>query len=208
MAQNSTSRRPRGRPPKTIDREQLADVIERLFAEGGIEAVAIDRTAKELSISRATLYRTIPTKEALLGVLMERIMRRLGADAEAAATADGRTARERMHALVRVHVEAATHLPRSLFTLFGGARLPPETYEDWRRWRADYEQLWVDTIREAAADGAVRTTDPVTATRLILGMCVWVSRWFRPDQDVPAEQIADVAIALLDASPDHQEDPA
>ena len=45
--------------------------------------------------------------------------------------------------------------------------------------------------------GFLDKTDPVVATRLILGMIIWVSRWYRPSEKVTAEQIADSAIALL-----------
>ena len=55
-----------GRPRLTIDRDAVADAVAELFAEGGYEAVSIVDTAEKLSLSRATLYRTVPTKEDLL----------------------------------------------------------------------------------------------------------------------------------------------
>ena len=47
----------------------VADAVAELCAEGGYEAVSIVDTAEKLSVSRATLYRTVPTKEDLLGIL-------------------------------------------------------------------------------------------------------------------------------------------
>jgi AcrR family transcriptional regulator len=55
----------------------VADAVAELFAEGGYEAVSIPGTAEKLSVSRATLYRTVPTKEDLLGVLFERSTREI-----------------------------------------------------------------------------------------------------------------------------------
>jgi hypothetical protein len=39
--------------------------------------------------------------------------------------------------------------------------------------------------------------DPVVAARLILGMLIWVSRWYRPSEKVTPDEIADAAIHLL-----------
>lgn len=61
--------RPRGSPRLDIDKDAVADAVAELFAEGGYAAVAIADTAAKLSVSRSTLYRTVPTKEDLLGIL-------------------------------------------------------------------------------------------------------------------------------------------
>src|SRR5437868_14879419 len=74
-------RRGRGRPRRDIDREQVADAVEELFEEGGYEAVSIEETAKRLGVSRATLYRTVPSKEHLLAILFERMTTELYAAA-------------------------------------------------------------------------------------------------------------------------------
>ena len=35
------------------------------------------------------------------------------------------------------------------------------------------------------------------ATRLVLGMLVWISRWYRPNMKIDPEALADEAIGLL-----------
>ena len=73
MAEVSTAPRPRGRPRRVIDLDDLLDGVERLFRQGGLEGVSIERAAAELGVSRATLYRTVPSKEHLLGLLFKRM---------------------------------------------------------------------------------------------------------------------------------------
>ena len=63
--------RPRGRPRLTIDRDAVAEAVAELFREGGYEAVTIPSVAEKLSVSRATLYRTVSAKRDLLGILYE-----------------------------------------------------------------------------------------------------------------------------------------
>ena len=44
-------------------------------------------------------------------------------------------------------------------------------------------------------------TDPVVATRLLLGMIVWVSRWWRPDMELDADDLVEQAMRLLEGGP-------
>jgi hypothetical protein len=46
-------------------------------------------------------------------------------------------------------------------------------------------------------DGYLEDGDPLVSTRLILGMIIWVSRWYRPSDKITPDQIADSAIGLL-----------
>lgn len=194
-----TTRGP-GRPPKHIDRARLVDVIEELFASGGVDEVTIENAAREMAVSRATLYRSVPTKEHLLALLFERMTSELGLAARIAVSAADVTPRDRLCGLIAVHISAAVRMRHYLFVFFQGSQLPPETADHWRRWRQDYEQLWQEAVIDAAEAGVIRADDPIVATRLILGMCIWVSRWYRPDRDPPAERLAAMTIDLIDRS--------
>jgi AcrR family transcriptional regulator len=189
--------RPRGRPRKVIDLDELLDAVKRLFHEGGLEGVSIERAAQELGVSRATLYRTVPSKEHLLSLLFKRMTEEVTASALEATKADGRTARERLHALIRVQFEAAIEMREYMFVFFGGGFLQPEVYSQWRRWAREFEQIWVGAVRDAADEGALTISDPVISTRLVLGMILWVSRWYRPGMKLDADQLTDEAILLL-----------
>ncbi|WP_354699702.1 hypothetical protein DSM112329_05424 [Paraconexibacter sp. AEG42_29] len=192
--------RKRGRPPRTIDNDDVVAAIERLFAEGGIDAVTIERTAQEISVSRATLYRTVPSKEHLLGILFERMTQDLGRAAQAATSAKDQTTRQRLEGLVKVQIHAAVQMRDYLFVYFDGTWLPEGVYDNWRHWTHEYEQVWFDTVGAAIADGDLPAGEPVIITRLILGMTIWVANWFRPEEGFTADQIAEHAVQLLDAA--------
>jgi AcrR family transcriptional regulator len=190
--------RPRGRPRKVIDLTALLDAVEKLFREGGLEGVSIERAAQELGVSRATLYRTVPSKEHLLGLLFKRMIDEVTARALEATKEDGRTAKERLYALMRVQFEAAIEMREYMFVFFGGGWLQPDVYSDWRRWSREFEQIWVGAVRAAADEGALAVSDPVIATRLLLGMILWVCRWYRPHMELDADDLANQAIRLLE----------
>src|SRR5258706_15369225 len=88
--------RKRGRPPRAIETDAVIEAVERLFADGGIDAVTIERTAAELGVSRATLYRTVPSKAHLLGIHFVSMTRELDRAAREATGAPGATPRERL----------------------------------------------------------------------------------------------------------------
>jgi len=197
--QNTAARsnsRPRGRPRLEIDLDAVAEAVAELLSEGGYDAVGVPEVAEKLSISRATLYRTVPTKVDLMGILFERRTRDLSRQARAtiAATADPA---EQLTNLIRLNTNAAVQMRNYMSVFFGGGDLPPEVYSRWRTWIRRYENMWMKVVTANMRDGYLVEGDPVVTTRLILGMCVWISRWYRPSENLTSDEIADAAINLL-----------
>jgi AcrR family transcriptional regulator len=198
VAHEVQSRRARGRPKLVIDRDELLDVVEHLFSSGGLDAVSIERAAEELGVSRATLYRAVPSKERLLGALLERMTDDLTSRSLQAVTTDGRTASERLRALMHVHFQAAIDMRDYLFVFFeGSTRLEPDDYTVWRDFTREYERIWVTTLKAAAAEDGRTLDDPEVAARLVIGMVIWVSRWYRSDSGIDATDLTQQAIQLL-----------
>jgi AcrR family transcriptional regulator len=190
----SASPRPRGRPRLTIDRDAVAEAVAELLHDG--EAVGIPEVAEKLAISRATLYRTVPTKADLMGILFERSTRNLSAQARAAIAATSDSA-EQLTRLIRLQAEGAVEMRRYMAVFFGGGDLPPEVFARWHTWSKRYENMWVKVVTACMRDGYLDEDDPVVTTRLILGMLIWVSRWYRPVEKLTPEEIADAAIRLV-----------
>ena len=190
--------RPRGRPRLEIDPDAVADAVAELFAEGGIEAVSILDAAEKLSVSRATLYRTVPTKEHLLGILFERSTGELTKAARASLKETTDPA-ERLLVLVRLQVDAAIRMRRYMPVFFGGGDLPPDVYERWHKWSREFEQIWVGVIKENMKAGLVPDGDPTVTARLLLGSLIWISRWYRPSDKHDPESITQAAVDLIQA---------
>ncbi len=188
--------RPRGRPRLDIDPDAVADAVAELFAEGGLEAVSILDTAEKLSVSRATLYRTVPTKEHLIGILFERSTGELTQNARATVKEIDDPA-ERLLSLVRLQVDAAIRMRRYMPVFFGGGDLPPDVFERWHKWSREYEKIWVSVVKDNMEAGVLAEAEPVITARLLLGSCIWVSRWYRPKDKFSPEEITEVAVGLV-----------
>ncbi|MCV7032516.1 TetR/AcrR family transcriptional regulator [Mycobacterium sherrisii] len=189
-------RRPRGRPKTEIDLDLVADAVAGLFVEGGMDAVSIVGAAKKLDVSRATLYRTVPTKEHLLGVLFERSTKELTEMATAVVDSD-QPIRAKLAQLIELQVDAAVRMRRYLPVFFGGIGLPSDVFKRWHSWSRKYEAMWTTCVQEAMDEGVLAHSHPVAATRLILGQCIWVSRWYRPNEGIATADIAEAAINLV-----------
>lgn len=190
--------RPRGRPRLDIDPDAVADAVAELFAEGGIDAVSILDTAEKLSVSRATLYRTVPTKEHLIGILFERSTGELTENARST-LAETEGAAERLVVLVQLQVDAAIRMRRYMPVFFGGGDLPSDVVARWHKWSRDFEDIWVDVVTENMNEGLLPQGDPVITSRLLLGACIWVSRWYRPTDKYDADTITETAVNMVKA---------
>lgn len=188
--------RPRGRPRLTIDNEVIADAVAELLAAGGYEAVGVPEVAQRLKISRATMYRVVPTKSDLLGILFEVRTRQLSEDSEAAVSAVTDSAGQ-LAALIHLQAEAAVTMRRYMPVFFGGGDLPPEVFARWHLWSKRYEDLWVDVVTANIEDGNLKEGDPQITARLILGAMIWVSRWYRPVEKLTPDDISETAANLL-----------
>jgi AcrR family transcriptional regulator len=195
-ATTSNNARPRGRPRLTINHDAVADAVAELFHEGGYEAVTIVDTAEKLGVSRATLYRTVPTKEDLLGILFERSTREL-TDRVKRAIREFEDAGEQLTQLIHLQADAAVEMRSYMPVFFGGGDLPPDVVARWHTWSRQYEKLWMKVVTANIRAGYLDDGDPLVTTRLILGMIIWVSRWYRPSEKITPAQIADAAIHIL-----------
>jgi len=191
-----SSTRPRGRPRVEIDLSAVSDAAARIFSERGYDAVSIESVAAELDVSRATLYRTIPTKDAVLSLLFERSTADLFHVASEVADA-GHEAGEALQGLIKVHVAAAIRMGPYMTVFSNPAGMAPEALARWRKWTHEYEQLWATTVKRAMAAGILPDGDVTTTTRLLLGMLIWVSRWRGAGPGATADDIAETAIALV-----------
>src|SRR5262249_29885328 len=104
---------------------------------------------------------------------------------------------ERLSRMVELQVDAAVRMRHYLSVFFGGADLPTDVFDRWHGWSREYEALWTECVEEAEEGRGLVRVEFVAAPRLILGMSIWVSRWYRPDDGIETADIAASAIALL-----------
>jgi AcrR family transcriptional regulator len=187
-------------PPQSR-RVEICRTAAQIFRDRGYDATSVSDVARALGMTKAGLYHYFDSKEALLFEIMTYGLERVRDDVVIPAQAI-RDPEERLRQIVLRHARIATngrgavaHLGDELRALPAAAR---RQIEERMRF---YFDLIRDTLTELEANGRLRDIDPTVGAFSLMGMILWLPRWFRQDgrlsQERVANEIADLAMAGL-----------
>lgn len=138
--------------------DRIADIAWDLFTGAGFDAVTMERIAEAADVSKVTLYRYFPAKEALLRHVFHRDLRQAfpAMQAELARSAPGRARIARFLELQAVWCEEHRPflLPYTRYRL-ADMRLPAEGRE-----RSGMDVIFGELIAQGQAAGDLRTDQP------------------------------------------------
>lgn len=196
MTAPSPAARRRGRPGH--DLESVLDAAVALFIERGFDGTSIDDLARRLGISKSAVYHHIASKDALLGLALDRALTGLEEVAARVRALQG-PAIERLTTLVGASVEVLVErLPyvTVLVRVRGNTAVEREALARRRR----LDRLAADLVRQAVAAGDLRPDlDPALTARLVFGTVNSLTEWLKPGgRHDPAALAAAVTTTLLD----------
>ena len=178
---------------KIRDRDQIVDAAARLFGEKGYEETSLDDVAADLGTARSALYYHVSGKAELRSLIQIRRVQMLVAECRAIADSKA-TPAEKLGGLVRAHISHfARFYPESRgWSFITSARAVQDASSE----ALHAEQRKVDgcireVIREGIADGSFREVDVALAALGVIGMCNYVTTWYRPDGARTLAEIAD-----------------
>ena len=187
-----TEPRRRGRPG--LD---LATVLERsvgLFNERGFDGTSMEDLAQHLGITKSAIYHHVPSKDALLGLALDRALSGLEEAATDVRAMDG-AAVDRLETLVRRSVEVLVErLPYVTLLLRVHGNSVVERDALVRRRRLD--RFAAALVKEAVGDGDLRPdVDAAITARLLFGMVNSLVEWLRPATAHTADELAHAVTA-------------
>lgn len=178
---------------RAVIEAHLLDAAAKQFASGGYRQTTLDTIAQQAGIAKASIYRYVASKQELLckifvqvGVTFTNALEPI----QMAPLPPQEKLRRAVQQLLRIISENVV-----LFTVFykEESDLPPDlqaqVIEVRRRNAAGLEHI----LREGMERGVFRAMDTRLVVQAILGMCAWLHKWYRP-QD---ERVDDVATAFL-----------
>jgi AcrR family transcriptional regulator len=176
---------------------QILTAAADRFRARGYRATTLDEIARQVGMSKATLYGYFRSKEQLLAAIFHRTMSLFERELKAI-RASRATPAEQLRRVIRHHVRNVI-AERSFLTVFFGeeANLPPQLGRAITRRKARYDRD-VRAIVRAALGGAGATAIPARLVVFaVLGMSNWVYTWYRPGGWSP-DAVADAFIALVE----------
>lgn len=174
--------------------DRLAEIYRtaaQIILRKGYDATSVNDIANALGVTKAGLYHYISGKKELLFDIMNFGLDEL--DEEVAAPAD-RIAdpEERLRFMIAAHARLVTRGQGAITILVDEitALTPAQSRKITRRKREYFDRLR-DVLEELKRAGRLHDVNTTAAAFSLLGMINWLSRWFRPDGPLTAEQAAD-----------------
>lgn len=189
---NGTGKRER------LTQKAIVDAAAALFARNGFGATSLDDIASVLGVTKGAFYYHVKNKEEILRLIYltvltasEDPLRRI-AEADLLPGEKLRRAVEHQAAVAADRSPAMTVFYREQPHLTG-----PFAGEILLRKKA-YERYFERIIEEGQAAGMFhKEIDPKIATFGLLGMCNWLSQWYRSEGQYSPQQIADMFMRMI-----------
>jgi AcrR family transcriptional regulator len=183
---------------KIRDRDQIVDAAAQLFSQKGYEATSLDDVAAFLGTARSALYYHVSGKAELRSLIQIRRVHMLVSDCHA--IADSRvSAAEKLGDIARAHL---AHFERFYPESKGWSFItttPLVHDESSAALHAEQRKVHAcirEVIEAGMASGEFRPADPSVAALGIIGMCNYVTTWFRPEGARSIAEVADVYAAM------------
>jgi len=181
----------------------------QVFLEQGYDATSMNQIAERCQITKPGLYYHFKSKQELLFSVMSVALDVLEKNT-LAATLAATDHEDRLRRIINTHARIVTDEGDGAFTILVTQETKALTPED-RRIVQHRMRSHVDLIRATLGalqnEGRLRDLDISVAAFSILGMVVWIARWFRGsgplDNHEVADQVTNLAMAavLRDARP-------
>ena len=182
-------------------RSEMYRTIAQLFRDRGFDATSVSEIARALGLTKAGLYHHFDSKEALLFEIMMFGLDKVRDEVILPVRAIG-DPEERLRQLITRHARITTRGQGAVAHLQDEIRaLPPAARRQVEHRMRVYFDLVRGTLDELHAAGRLADVDRTVATFSLIGMILWLPRWFRQDgrltQDHVAENIANLALGGL-----------
>ena len=174
----------------------IREAALKLLARHGYEAMSMRQLGEEVGVQAAALYRYFPNKEELLFTLLREHMEGLIASWDAARPA-ALDPFGSLSAFVRNHI--SFHVARRHSTHVSNLELrslSPAKLTTILRMRNSYEKELRQILRDGAESGAFAIDDVGLTAMAIIQMITGVIVWFRPDERLSVEEVAETYHAM------------
>ncbi len=176
--------------PPASRRAEICRTAAQLFRDRGFDATSVSDVARALGMTKAGLYHYFESKEALLFEIMNYGLDRVRDEVLVPIRAI-RDPEERLHQIVIRHASIATQGRGAVTHLNDEIRaLPPASRRQLEERMRKYVEIVRDTLAELKAAGRLRDIDPTVAAYSLIGMILWLPRWFRQDGRLTQQQVA------------------
>lgn len=179
--------------------DRLAEIYRaaaQIICEKGYDATSMNEIAEAVGITKAGLYHHISGKRDLLFQIMNFGLDALEEEVIQPARAL-KDAEQRLRAIIHGHAQLITsrstpqgNNPVTVVVDEVAGLTPAQRRKISQRKRA-YVDFISDTLRQLQEDGKLAEVDITAAAFSLLGMILWLSRWYSPAGRLTPEQVSE-----------------
>lgn len=181
---------PKNGTQKSQDRAQeIYLTAAQIFFTKGYNATSLNDIADALGITKAGLYYYVESKQELLYQIIK-----LGLDDVKAKVLDPareiKDAEERLGFIIFNHARLSAGGNHAVIIISHEVdALAFNQKQEVLGRRREYFEFIRNTLVEMQEQGKIREIDLTTATFTILGMIIWLARWFSPNGKISVEEV-------------------
>jgi AcrR family transcriptional regulator len=174
-----------------LTQKAIVATAAELFAGWGFGATSLDDIAERLGVTKGALYYHIKNKEEILRLIYLMVLAASEEPLARIAEADLPPAEKLYRAIVHHVAVAADRSPAMIVFYREQPHLTGSFAKEIIVRKKAYEIYFQRIIMEGQATGVFTgKIDPKIAAFGILGMCNWLSQWYRPDGPLNSQEIA------------------
>lgn len=192
-----------------IKREVVLETAVTLFNERGFRATSLDDVARQLGVTKPTIYQYVGSKDEILFDCVVRGLEMIRTAAEAA-TQGHQTGRGKLEAAMHAYALAMTRDFCRCVTRTADTELSEESRKEFRRLKRSIDEMMRGMVQAGMDDGSLRAGNARVVTFTLSGALNWIGRWYEPSREMDPEFIATNVVRTLvaglaaDAEPDRQ----
>ncbi len=183
---------------KRLTQKAIVDAAADLFARNGFGATSLDDIAAVLDATKGALYYHVKNKEEILRLIFLTVLNVSEEPLQHIVEADLPPLEKLRHAVEHQAAVAADRSPAMIVFYREHPHLTgPFATEIILRKKA-YEQHFEQIIEEGQITGVFKLNiDPKIVSYGLLGMCNWMSQWYRPNGQFTHQQISTMFVNMI-----------
>lgn len=167
----------------------------KVFSRRGVHGTSLEDVAERLGVSKAALYRYVPSKQDLLYACHKEAMV-IADDSLDAGEAEGQSGLEKIRrGMARYMREMIGTMGVPVLILEENALTGAQAAEIMRL-RDAFEHRMRRLVEEGIADGSILKINPKLAVFTLLGAVHWVTKWYSPEGAWSADDVSEALIEV------------
>jgi TetR/AcrR family transcriptional regulator, cholesterol catabolism regulator len=199
LASAQSSGKTTGKKRVRLTQKVIVETAAELFARKGFGATSLDDIAERLGATKGALYYHIKNKEEILRLIYLMVLSVSEEPLRRIVEASLSPAEKLGQAIIHHTAVAANRSPAMTVFYREQHHLSGPFAKEIILRKKEYERYFEYIIQEGQETG-VFTTDlaPKIAAFGLLGMCNWLSQWYRPGGQYSAQQIAEMFVVMVE----------